>query len=141
MEGKRDYATQEVLYEITCNACKDPVDPGKGRIKETRKPGGQGRHNYIVMTRTSIHNRMLGHLQGQRSKSKKNPLYRHDVANHSGEPQEYTTRIILKEKNLLPLYINEGLYIERQKVGTTMNDRNEHGRGTIIRLTASRDIT
>ena len=84
---------------------------------------------------------MLGHLEGKRSKSMKNPLYRHDVANHSGEPQEYTTRIILKEKNLLPLCINEGLYIERQKVGTTMNDRNEHGRGTIIRLTASRDIT
>ena len=54
VESGRDCATQGVLYEITCNACRDPVDPGRSNIKETRKPGGQGQYNYLGMTRCSI---------------------------------------------------------------------------------------
>ena len=117
------------------------MDPGDEGVRVTRKLGGQTRPNYIGMTLTSAYNRMLGHLQGQRSKSTKNPLYRHDLDKHQGEPHTYTTRVILKEKNLLPLCLAEGLYIEKQRIGTTLNDRNEHGRGSIVRLTASRDIT
>ena len=41
VEKGKDCATQGVLYEITCNACKDPVDPQEEDVKETRKPVGQ----------------------------------------------------------------------------------------------------
>ena len=84
---------------------------------------------------------MINHLSGQKSKSTKNPLYRHDRDIHGGEAQTYTARILQREKNLLPLCITEGLYIERQVIGTTLNDKNEFGRGGLIRLPASRDIT
>ena len=47
-------------------------------------------------------------------------------------------RILAQEQNLLPLCVREGLFIEKQKPGFSMNDRNEAGRGGIIRLTASR---
>ena len=42
------------------------------------------------------------------------------------------------EQNLLPLCVNEGLYIEKQWTGFSINDRNEARRGGIIRLTALR---
>ena len=70
-----------------------------------------------------------------------NPLWRHDDQVHEGVHQSYTTRILSKERNLLPLTIKEGLYIERQVPKTTLNDRNEFGRGSPIRLTAERSVT
>ena len=133
-------AVQGVLYEITCNTCTEPVEAGDNN-KETRQPGGQARCNYIGMTRTSVHYRMMGHLQGQKARSRKNPLWRHDLGKHQGHPQQYTTRVLQKERNLLPLCISEGLYIERQMRGTNLNDKNEYGRGSLIRIVASRDNT
>ena len=128
------------IYEITCDACMDPVDPNQTQ-KTSRDPGGQARYNYIGMTRTSVHCRMASHLQGQRSRAAANPLYRHGVDHHNGDPQSYTTRIIARERNLLPLNIVEGLHIERQINGTSMNERQEYGRGGIVRLTAERGIS
>ena len=61
---------------------------------------------------------MASHLKGQRAKSNSNPLYRHDRDHHHGEPQEYLTRILGRERSLLPLSILEGLYIEKQSPGT-----------------------
>ena len=137
---KQRRIVQGVLYEITCNTCTAPVEAGDNN-KETRQPGGQARCNYIGMTRTSVHYRMMGHLQGQKARSRKNPLWRHDLEKHQGHPQQYTTRVLQKERNLLPLCISEGLYIERQMRGTTLNDKNEYGRGSLIRIVASRDNT
>ena len=91
------------------------------------------------MTRTSAHWRMQSHLQGQRSKSGGNPLYRHDCEKHEGEPQSYKTRILTAERNLLPLAIIEALYIEQQHPGTSFNDRMEGGRGSLVRLIATRE--
>ena len=54
---------------------------------------------------------------------------------HNREVQTYQTRILASEKNLLPLCIMEGLYIEKQNY--TMNDKNEFGRGSLVRMTAS----
>ena len=141
VEKGKDCAVMGVLYETTCNSCKEPVNPQDGELKETRKPGGQPRYNYLGMTRTSVHYRMVSHLQGQSSKSSKNPLFRHDRDIHGGDKQTYTTRVIHKERNLLPLCISEGLFIEKQKIGTTLNDKNEFGRGAMVRLTAARDLT
>ena len=58
---------------------------------------------------------------------------------HQGEFQKYTVRIVRKERNLLPLCIMEALYIEKQVVGTTLNDNNEYGRGKLIRIRVTRE--
>ena len=139
-EGK-DCSQQGILYEITCNNCTEPVDSSSIQEKESRKPGCQARYNYLGMTRCSVHYRMISHLNGQKSKSSKNPLYRHDRDVNGGVIQSYTTRILQKEKNLLPLCITEGLYIEKQVKGTSLNDKNEFGRGSLVRLSATRDVT
>ena len=110
----------------------DPDDT----TKESRGPGGQNRKNYVGMTRTSAHWRMQCHLSGQRSKASSNPLHRHDVEGHQGVPQQYTTRILAQEGKQLPLNILEALYIERQRKYTTLNDKNEGGRGGLVRLRA-----
>jgi len=39
--------------------CKDPV-------RTTKDPGGQGRINYVGMTNTSCHSRILSDLKNQR---------------------------------------------------------------------------
>ena len=135
-EGK-DCAQMGLLYELTCNSCKETVEEEGGG--ESRDPGGQRRENYIGMTRTSAHCRMQSHLQSQRAKSSSSPLWRHDRDRHQGEPQKYTARILRKERNLLPLCIMEALYIEKQATGTTLNDKNEHGRGQLIRIRANRE--
>ena len=102
-------------------------------------PGGQHRENYIGMTATSVHWRMQGHLSGQRAKSQNNPLHRHDEMRHQGVPQSYTTRIVRKERTLLPLALTEALFIEKQSPGTSMNAKEERGRGGLVRLRAQRE--
>ena len=126
------------LYEITCNNCLEPVDLSQD-CKESREPGGQPRLNYIGMTMTSLHNRMVGHLKGQRYKNSSNPLFRHDRDKHNGAQQTYSTRLIAKEQKIMPLAVLESLYIESQIPGTTLNDRNERGRGGLVRIQATRD--
>ena len=84
---------------------------------------------------------MKDHLKGQRSKSGSNPLWRHDEECHQGQPQEYKTRILGREQRLLPLSVLEGLYIEAQKPGTSLNEKNERGRGGLIRLVATRGLS
>ena len=44
------------------------------------------------------------------------------------------------QKNILPLTVMEALYIEKQQEGTSMNEKNEFGRGALIRLTAERSV-
>ena len=108
--------------------------------KETREQGGQDRFNYVGMCTTSLHCRMRSHRQGQKYKISSNPLYRHDQDQHQGENQVYTAKVLSKERSILPLSIIESLYIEAQVEGTSMNDRNENGRGGgLVRLTAIRE--
>ena len=107
--------------------------------KESREPGGQPRLNYIGMTMTSLHNRMVGHLKGQRYKNSSNPLFRHDRDRHNGTQQTYSTRLIAKEQKILPLAVLESLYIESQIPRTTLSDRNERERGGLVRIQATRD--
>ena len=127
------------VYEITCTTCTEPVQGGEEAQEVTRDPGGQPRYNYIGMTSTSVHCRMLGHLEGQKARSGSNPLHRHDTEVHNGEPQTYSTRIIRKERTLLPLSLTEALFIEKQSPGTSLNGRDEGGRGSIVRLRAIRE--
>ena len=137
VEQTKDCGTMGIIYELTCNTCTEPI-AGLDVCKESRTPGGQTRPNYVGMTSTSAHCRMSGHLTGQRSKSTNNPLWRHDRDCHGGDSQKYTMRILSREKSLLPLSILESLYIEKQVKGTSINERNEGGRGGLVRMVAVR---
>ena len=44
------------------------------------------------------------------------------------------------QMNVLPLTVLEALYIEKQRDGTEINEKNEFGRGALIRLTAERNV-
>ena len=138
VDPKQDCSLMGCIYEICCKSCKDPVHQDQALGKITRDPGGQDRVNYVGMTATSVHARMVSHLNDQRSKLQKSPMWRHDRDQHGGEHQEYETRILNREKTLLSLAITEGLYIEAQLPETSLNEKNEKGRGGIIRLTCER---
>ena len=125
------------MYEITCDSCTLPVDD-LVQNKETRDPGGQTRPNYLGITMSSVHPRMKDHLRDQRYKMKKSPMHRHDVEAHQGIPQTYTTKILTRERSCFPLSLTEGLYIEAQANGSSINERNEQGRGALVRIRAHR---
>ena len=140
VETSKDCSKMSVVYEITCNQCTKPVRDNMEIDERSRDPGNQGRPQYIGMTRSSVHSRMLDHLRGQKSKSGSNPLFRHDRDMHNGDPQTYTARIMNCQRNILPLTVMEALYIEKQQEGSSMNEKNEFGRGALIRLTAERSV-
>ena len=105
-------------YKIHCVSCMEEV------AEESNES-----HNYIGLTRTSVHARMKSHLYDQSRKKSKSPLYRHDVAHHNGVPQKYITNIVNSEKKIVRLYSLEALSIEKQDSKASMNERNEGGRG------------
>ena len=131
-----DCGQSGVLYEATCDACLQPVDLSSHQDRESREPGKQLRYNYIGMSMTSLHNRMLGHKKGHKYKQTQNPLHRHDSEVHNSQPQEYSFRILSREQKILPLSVIESLYIEAQAQGTSMNER---GRGGLVRISAQKD--
>ena len=101
VENGKDCATMQIIYEITCNACQ--VNVGE-RERCSRDPGGQEGKNYIGMTMTSSHCRMVSHLNGQRAKSSKSPLWRHDRDSHEGLHQHYTARVMDRDRSLTSKY-------------------------------------
>ena len=108
--------------------------------EDSSLPGEQPRYNYIGRTMTSLHNRMSSHVYGRDRNQSNNALPRHEREVHNNEKQTYSSRILSRERTNLPLNLIEGLYIEKQRLGTTMNERNENGRGGLVRLTATRII-
>ena len=88
-EDGKDCAAMYVIYEITCNLCQQSVS---NESKRSREPGKHEGENYIGMTMTSSHCRMVSHLSGQRTKSIKNPLWRYDKDAYDGQHQQYTLR-------------------------------------------------
>ena len=93
------------------------------------------------MTSTSLHCTILEHQVDQKAKSGSNQLWRHDAEKHNGEHQTYTTRILMRERTLLPLCILEAIYIEKQITTTSMNEKNEWGHGGLVRLSARKGVT
>ena len=123
------------VYGIYCTKYKMDLDPG---LKENPTiPGGILSSHYIGMTPTSIHARMLSHLQSHKNKSSNSVMHRHDVTEHNGEIQSYTAYCITTERKLLQLCLREAFLIEG-KCPSLINNRMEQGRGSLIRLTASR---
>ena len=96
-------------------------------------PGGIRSSHYLGLTATSIHNRMLSHLQDHRSKNSKSVMHHHDVDCHQGVEQQYSIDVVTSERRLLLLCMREALLIEGQDPGLSINDRMEQGRGAIIR--------
>ena len=107
-----------LVCKIQCITCKEEV------AEESNES-----HNYIGLTRTSVHARMKSHLYDQSRKKSKSPLYRHDVAHHNGVPQKCIKNIVNSEKKIVRLYSLEALSIEKQDSKASMNERNEGGRG------------
>ena len=125
MDPKYPCDTLGVVYKIECKTCSEEVD----RASTER---------YVGMTRTSLHNRMRSHLKDQKSRKSSNPLWRHDKESHGGVHQSYVTSIIAKEKKLLRLNCLEALHIEKQPLPLSINARMEHGRGGVVRISATR---
>ena len=124
-----------VVYKIICITCKSSIVT---ESTESRNSYDIETHNYVGMSRTSLHNRMLAHLKGQKRNDTSNPLHRHDLDIHDGAKQNYVTTILATEAKIVRLCCNESLRIEKQIPDLSMNKRNENGRGGVIRLTATR---
>ena len=139
VESNKDCGQMGNIYKITCMTCQEAVIQEHGN-QISRLPGGQLGPNYIGMTATSAHCRMVAHLEGQLAKKEANPLFRHDRDHHGGQLQKYRMRILCREQRVLPLSIMEALYIESQSPGTTINEKNEYGRGKLFRIVASRGV-
>ena len=90
------------------------------------------------MTRTSVHNRMLGHLRTQRQRKTTCPLFRHDRDKHYGVKQKYVTEIVASERKIVKLNCLEGITIAKQPEALSLNERNEKGRGGVVRISATR---
>ena len=95
-------------------------------------------NHYIGMTATSIHARMLSHIQSHRTKSSNHVMRRHDVLEHNGEVLEYTMDCVTTQRRLLQLCMREALLIEGQDPKLSINNKMEHGRGSLIRISAIR---
>ena len=117
------------IYRITCNKCQSEVDEN------------QVSHNYVGLTRTTLHNRMSQHLKAQRQKLSCSAMHRHDCDVHSGEVQAYSAKIIAQEKRIVRLHCTEALHIERQERPMSINVKMEGGRTSsgVVRLTAIRE--
>ena len=60
-EDGNDCTVMYVMYEITCNLCQQSVNNDN---KRSREPSKHESENYIGMTMTSSHCRMVSHLSG-----------------------------------------------------------------------------
>ena len=98
--------------------------------------------HYIGMCAVSLHNRQLTHRTQHKARNKSNVMVKHEMEKHKGQIQEYTCRLVTKERSLLHLSLREAILIQGQVHGTSMNDRLERGRGTgIIRVNIGQGIT
>ena len=97
-------------------------------------------HNYVGLTRTTVHNRMEQHLKAQSQKKSDSPMFRHDCDVHNGAKQSYHAKIIAREKRIVRLYCTEALHIEKQDRSLSINAKMEGGRTTsgVVRFRALR---
>ena len=77
-------------------------------------------------------------LKCRDSRMTSSPLYRHDSTVHDNDIQVYRCTKIASEFKLVRLNCNEAIRIERQNESYSMNERNEGGRGGLVRISATR---
>ena len=134
---KHNCDQQGVIYRIQCKTCDTVIDEDMSLSKKeamSKKP------SYIGLTRTSVHNRMNVHLLGRRYKKNSSPMWRHDRDTHGGNPQEYSCSVVGHERKIVRLFNREALEIERLTDEQKINDREECGRGGLVRITAHRQV-
>ena len=135
VDEKYSCADMKCIYMIKCVKC---TEQNPNEKEDPRQLGGVKSMHYVGMTSTTVHNRMLSHIAGQSAKTPGNALHQHDVEVHDGVPQEYSTIVVSKCRDLLSLTMEEAIRIEYQHDNTSMNGKNERGRGAMVRLTARR---
>ena len=88
------------------------------------------------MTGTSLHARGKSHLTAVRLKTKSNALALHCINAHEGIMQQFLMKSCTSHRTVLSCYKTEAVYIERQMIGSSLNNRLEGGggRGGVIRL-------
>ena len=90
------------------------------------------------MEGTSLHARHLAHRNGHQARKENSTLVKHEKEVHDNVPISYTAMIIMKDRGLLNLTLREGLLLEGQVQGTSLNDGKEKGRGVgVIRIQVS----
>ena len=104
-----------MLYELKCNKC--------GKC-------------YYGETSCSIYERNREHKEGEKNEDQKNALWKHDMNDHGGETQTYSTSIVGRERKPMKRQIREKLIIEEEikKQGSLMNSKNEWGGAPLPRI-------
>ena len=129
-----DCSQQDKVYIITCNGCmQDITTPPMTGLKPT-EPGGEARYNYVGMTGTSMHARAKSHAQCISSMNKSNALAKHVHDIHNGTSPGFTMKPMASYRTVLRRYKGEGVLIEKQIVGSSLNGKIEGGRGGLVRL-------
>ena len=136
--GSTDCSLQDKVYIITCDECLEEVTTGTTHthpiiLKPTR-PGGEARPNYVGTTGTSLHARSLLHLKSIKAKDQSNALANHIRLVHGDIPTTFTMRLMSSHRTVLNIFKTEAVFIEKQVVGSSMNQKREGGRGGLVRI-------
>ena len=94
--------------------------------------GGETKPNYIGMNGTSLHARGVSHQQSVRSRNTSNALALHIRDAHAGVEQQFSMDACTSHRTVMTRYKTEGVYIEHQSVGTSLNSRMEEGCGGLV---------
>ena len=136
--GSTDCSLQDKVYIITCDECLEEVTTGTTHthpiiLKPTR-PGGEARLNYVGTTGTSLHAWSLLKLKSIKAKDQSNALANHIRLVHGDIPTTFTMRLMSSHRTVLNIFKTEAVFIEKQVVGSSMNQKREGGRGGLVRI-------
>ena len=88
------------------------------------------------MTGTSLHARAASYARDIKYKNSSNVLALHIKTAHAGKVQQFTMKSCTSHRMVLSRYKTEGVYIEYQMCGTSLNARTEGGHGGLVRIEA-----
>jgi hypothetical protein len=161
VDPKTDCGTMGSCYVLTCNECGEVVPdttttpPGatqttlvagsrrpqrRSNRPHKKRPHHEGRPHYIGTSAKSLHARMLGHRRDIRGKQMSNAMAKHNSRQHKDaiEPPKCTMKLLSVHLANLGRQVSEGLYLEKQNPGLSLNDRMEWSRSRgIIRIYSS----
>ena len=138
VDAKTDCSKQAQVYIVTCMGCQENVHEGPqpANFPRNTEAGGEPKYNYIGMTGTSLHARAASHARDVKYKNLSNALALHIKTAHAGVEQQFTMKSCSTHQTVINRYKTEGVLIESQMVGTSLNSRTEGGRGGLVRIEA-----
>ena len=110
---------QGLVYNIKCLRC---AHEGKTMV-------------YIGESSRTGYQRGLEHLRGLRDQLDASPLWKHQLVAHKGEETAYTMEVEETFRTPLERQVAEGVRINLQKKGLSMNSKSEWGQPGIPRIT------